>query len=114
MPGPNSKRSARQRDYVSLLGDYKPYFEWRRQPFGFAGGLTQFDSFGNTRAMGTSRDLFPLTPALGEREPRIPSPWTTRRLGSSQTWQMSLPLPEGEGWGEGERGQNNGAHGYEP
>jgi hypothetical protein len=48
---------------------------------------------------------FPLTPALslGEREPRIPSPWTTKRLGSSQAWQMSLPLPKGEGWGEGEQ-----------
>jgi hypothetical protein len=62
--------------------------------------------------MGTSRDLFPLTPALslGEREPRIPSLWTTRRLGWSQTWQVSLPLPKGEGWGEGERGQNNAAY----
>jgi hypothetical protein len=66
--------------------------------------------------MGTSRDLFPLTPALslGEREPRIPSPWTTTRLGSSQTWQMFLPLPKGEGRGEGERGQKNGVHWYEP
>src|SRR5712692_10416631 len=51
---------------------------------------------------------FPLTPALSprERENRWP---VLRHTGAPEWFQNpdrvgSLPLPEGEGWGEGERG----------
>jgi hypothetical protein len=48
---------------------------------------------------------FPLTPALslGEREPRSPSPEQLWFAGCANARPTILPLPEGEGWGEGKR-----------
>ena len=50
-------------------------------------------------------DSFPLTPALslGEREPCIPSVDNPERSGKSCRLRTILPLPRGEGRGEGER-----------
>jgi hypothetical protein len=55
--------------------------------------------------MGLEYDPFPLTPALSPKEreshrPRYHTPEVLRFLARRDT---NLPLPEGEGWGEGER-----------
>jgi hypothetical protein len=49
--------------------------------------------------------LFPLTPALslGEREPRPPSVAHAEGLRFAVTRRSLLPLPQGEGRGEGEQ-----------
>jgi hypothetical protein len=51
------------------------------------------------------RDLFPLTPALSlkEREPQGPSLGNPSAPRHATARPMVLPLPEGEGWGEGEQ-----------
>src|SRR5438552_18850821 len=48
---------------------------------------------------------FPLTPALSlrERENQEPRCKNSKRLGFSNALPTLFPLPEGEGWGEGER-----------
>src|SRR5437660_914795 len=48
---------------------------------------------------------FPLTPALSlrERENQAPHRNVSKRLLASHARPTMLPLPEGEGWGEGER-----------
>jgi hypothetical protein len=47
----------------------------------------------------------PLTPtlSLGERENRRQSAGESERLGMDENRAWLLPLPEGEGWGEGKR-----------
>ena len=47
---------------------------------------------------------FPLTPALslGERVECMPRWAGSRHFGLSNDWANVLPLPWGEGWGEGE------------
>ncbi|MCX6926226.1 MAG: glycosyl hydrolase, partial [Verrucomicrobia bacterium] len=52
---------------------------------------------------------FPLTPALclGEREKGTPPLDPTEHAGSADTRQKVLPLPKGEGWGEGESHSRN-------
>jgi hypothetical protein len=49
--------------------------------------------------------LFPLTPALSlrERGNRIQSHDKSGPFDLARTGRSPLPLPEGEGWGEGER-----------
>src|SRR5438034_4184958 len=51
--------------------------------------------------------LFPLTPALSlrERENRILSLEKPTRYSLSKARPIVLPLPKGEGWGEGEQGR---------
>jgi hypothetical protein len=48
---------------------------------------------------------FPLTPALslGEREHRMPRHENSGSAGKLDTGRMILPLPKGEGRGEGKR-----------
>jgi|SRR6185369_2060862 len=56
------------------------------------------------RAAIVPKDVsFPLTPALspGERETRNPALGTKRNCGLAEDWRTILPLPWGEGWGEG-------------
>src|ERR1035438_5424659 len=49
-------------------------------------------------------DLFPLTPTLSprEREDSRQSVGESRAVGNCETRSLQLPLPWGEGWGEGE------------
>ena len=56
-------------------------------------------------AHATAPVAFPLTPALslGEREPRRSALEKPKRLGFVGRLAKVLPLPKGEGWGEGER-----------
>ena len=51
-----------------------------------------------------STEYFPLTLTLSlrEREPRIPRCQQSSRVGLSKTRRTFLPLPRGEGRGEGE------------
>jgi len=55
-------------------------------------------------AHGFGDVAFPLTPALslGERVKPIQFLDQSVRLGLAHRWMMQLPLPKGEGWGEGE------------
>ena len=50
--------------------------------------------------------VFPLTPALslGEREPQSTARANTNGLRFAERLAKILPLPKGEGWGEGELG----------
>jgi hypothetical protein len=60
-----------------------------------AGGssvITYFDRRGNT---------FPLTPALGERVPRIPTLDESKRVQHAKRGRRFPLSPKGEGWGEG-------------
>jgi hypothetical protein len=56
-------------------------------------------------SLGRPHGLFPLTPALSprEREPRCQRLCEFEALGFFARREMILPLPWGEGWGEGER-----------
>src|SRR5437899_1377311 len=58
-----------------------------------------------TSAVGNFHDPFPLTPALSlrERENQGPRCNNFKLLAFSNALPTLLPLPEGEGWGEGER-----------
>src|SRR5439155_8133406 len=56
--------------------------------------------------------LFPLAPALSLRERENRGP-VCRHTGAPrwfQNWNACLPLPRGEGWGEGEHGVGTGEH----
>jgi hypothetical protein len=71
-------------------------------PLGFATGLRCARGGGDDRNRLVA--LFPLTPALslGEREnhrPLVRRPYASALLQRRPAW---LPLPKGEGWGEGE------------
>jgi hypothetical protein len=58
-----------------------------------------------TPAVLTFQGPFPLNPALslGERENQAPHCNNSKRLAFSNALPWMLPLPEGEGGGEGER-----------
>src|SRR6185369_7399921 len=60
--------------------------------------------FRNSGNRGFSSASFPLTPALSLRERETPNSAVEKRRSSglSKDWKTILPLPEGEGRGEGE------------
>ena len=57
-------------------------------------------------SVSTSQASFPLTPALssGERENRGSALDVSEALDLVESGNACLPLPKGEGWGEGEPG----------
>src|SRR5205809_168238 len=58
---------------------------------------------GASEANSRSHTCFPLTPtlSLGERERRCARVRRLRGRWFVERWEMVLPLPKGEGWGEG-------------
>ena len=60
--------------------------------------------FDNFELKEKEDDMIPLTPALspGERETHNPALGTKRSCGLAEDWRTILPLPGGEGRGEGE------------
>ena len=68
-------------------------------------------SFRANCAAGRTDALFPLTPALSlrERERCVPHPAQTEALRFIVSRDAILPLPKGEGWGEGEETARNRA-----
>ena len=85
----------RQREFCNWLSD-----------FGFPSGFGFREPIAKVAPRWYSPALFPLTPALREREhhrQRIRQP---KPLGMVATRTLVLPLPEGEGRGEGEQRAN--------
>jgi protein ImuB len=68
-----------------------------------------FEDVSSAHAARKSNMFFPLTPALSleERETRDPGPERVERQDPSQSWTTTPPLPEGEGWSEGNRRLTN-------
>jgi hypothetical protein len=79
-------------------------FQSRREPSGSAGGLLEFDSSGNRPALRVGARPVPPhpNPLPKEREPHRPCSRTLGVLRSTARRDRLLPLPKGEGWGEGE------------
>ncbi len=79
-------------------------YESRRQSSGSTDGFQEFDSCGNRLALRVGARPAPPhpNPLPKEREPRRPCSQTLGVLRSTARRDRLLPLPKGEGWGEGE------------